>query len=664
MPSNPFFELYVGDRISSEEFVTVFSPFLVKHAEALFVPGNVVVTGVQGSGKSMLLSLLKPGVRVQYTRAHENFPIAPRLRWFIGAGINLAHSNAIDFGYRRIPGEATEVALLFGDFVNYAICIDLIESVQTFWMEGPQFSKEVGVDFAREKQDALVRVLNKDDVWFGYLDGCEIFGEIVKRMEQRISTYRRYLHMNDKEFDPAIRSTKTAIGVPISRLVKAMKEVGVLQPNVNVFIHIDQYEELGNLNTGSSDDVDYRAVINRALAARDPHVSYRIGSRGYAWHNHGFILGTTAKLEEERDYKFVNLDEKLRRHENRKTWIFPGFAADVFARRLNHAGFSIPEDAGKSLLGRLFGGGVSPAEKARRYVGRNPQKAVRLDQTWPDSVKELLADLASTDPLSARLGEAWVLQKGFDGLTESGSKLPWEDESQQWWRKERIEVALAHIASRCQQRPLWCGENEIMELSGGNILTFLSICQFIWDALLQVGERRSERDALQKEVEPDIQAIGIMRASDHWLKKVAQETGRSGDRYRFIREVGELLSRELMQDRQMSNPGRNGFSVAEQELEQFPDLQSFLQELSDYGNLLQFPHTTKEKDRRSRQKWYLNPIFCPQLKLPFKRSKEPRYVRAAEVNSWLQQSHRRGAGSIKSALPPSDELPLFRNATG
>ena len=102
MGTNPFFELYVGERISSKEFVTIFSPFLVGYAEALFLPGNVVVKGVQGSGKSMLLSLLTSEVRREYTLANEQLPVSPEIGQFIGAGINLAHSNAIDFGYRTI----------------------------------------------------------------------------------------------------------------------------------------------------------------------------------------------------------------------------------------------------------------------------------------------------------------------------------------------------------------------------------------------------------------------------------------------------------------------------------------------------------------------------------------------------------------------------------
>ena len=125
MRINPFFELYVGDRLSSSEFVNIFSPFLVEHAQALFRPGNVVVKGVQGSGKSMLLSLLKSDVRVEYARAKTPFPVHGEISKFIGAGINLAHSNAIDFGYRAISNDANETALFFADFVKYTVLLDL-----------------------------------------------------------------------------------------------------------------------------------------------------------------------------------------------------------------------------------------------------------------------------------------------------------------------------------------------------------------------------------------------------------------------------------------------------------------------------------------------------------------------------------------------------------
>ncbi len=68
------------------------------------------------------------------------------------------------------------------------------------------------------------------------------------------------------------------------------------------------------------------------LGARDPEVSYRLGGRKYAFRtsSQNRMHGTTAQLEDLRNYRRVNMDEILRRKENRKRWIYPKFAEDVF----------------------------------------------------------------------------------------------------------------------------------------------------------------------------------------------------------------------------------------------------------------------------------------------------------------------------------------------
>jgi hypothetical protein len=662
MRSNPFFELYVGDRISSADFVKIFSDFLVEHAESLFLAGHVVVTGVQGSGKSMLLSLLKPDVRLRYINAGVDFPVKRNLRRFIGAGINLAHSNAIDFGYRTLPGDAVEASILFGDFVNYTIARDLIRSVEAFGQAGSQITAEAGVNLSKPVLDQFLDGLVRDDAWQGYLTGCRTLLEVVERLEQRTSSYRSFLHMNTTELPTEIRETKSAIGVPISRMVVHMKSAGVLDSDVNVFVHVDQYEELANLEADASPGIDYRAVINRALARRDPFLSYRIGSRTHAWDEHGRIFGTTAKLEEAREYKYFALDELLRRHENRKTWIFPAFAADVFARRLSFAGLTPSTRDSQDLLRDVFGPGLTADEKGRRYAGQNRTRSVRVDDDWPEDVKQLLLRLAEADPLSARLGEAWILQKGFEGVDAA----PWNSPARQYWKKERIDLALIQIAGRCMQRPIFSGHEEIIDLSGGNILIFLSICQFIWDAQLQSeAERPEARGVLRTNLSPDVQALGIFKASDYWLKKIPQETGRSAERLRFVREFGTRVSRELFSDRKLSNPGHNGFSLADSEVEMFPKVKTILQDLSDYGAVSQLAHTTKERDRRVRHKFYLNPILCPAFRIPYKRLKEPRYLSATEFRDWLINFRiLNETPSSNTRIPTqvtAEELPLFRN---
>ena len=661
---NPFFELYVNDRMSSREFVDMFSPFLVRHAEALFIPGNVVVKGVQGSGKSMLLSLLKPEVRLEYAQAGADFPVPAPLRSFIGAGINLAHQNAIDFGYRQISDDPRETALFFADFVNYTILVDLLATFRKF-AESPRTATELGISLDAGRERAIVSALASNDVFEGVLSGCSTIDGLEERMQQRLNGYRRFLHHN-AELDPQVRRTKTDIGTPISEVVKTLKRTGALPEHVAVFVHIDQYEELANLSTTETNSPDYRRVINRALARRDPHISYRIGTRGHAWRDHGYIQGVEAKLEEERDYKFVDLDSMLRRNEDRKTWIFPGFVADVFARRLGHVGLAPKGADGKRLLATTLGSGLRSAEKAKRYGGRSPARSVKTDKEWPEPFKSGLGELAVTDPLSARLLEAWVLQR-LDRVPKGRRQAAVEalDMSEyeamrlkEWWHKERVDLALIQIAARCQERPIWCGHEEVMALSGGSILTFLSLCQFIWDAHNQFGTASAAAGG-GAPVDPGIQAVAVFKASQYWLRKIGTETGRSGDRLRLVREIGTVLARELYSDRNMSYPGRNGFTLADEELERYPHVKSLLDEMSDYGSLVAWPHTTKEKDRRARTKFYLNPVLCPQFKIHFKRLKEPLYVDPGTVESWMSAaglpvpaSHRQTAQrATQTALP-------------
>lgn len=665
---NPFFELYVGDRLSSSEFVDIFSPFLVSRAEALFAPGNVVVKGIQGSGKSMLLSLLKSDVRKGYAQAKTPFPVPPQLGNFIGAGINLAHSNAIDFGYRSISNDPNESALFFGDFVNYTILLNLFESIHTLSDLPHSNDNNLHIDLSTARIRDFVSNVVAADIFQGALDGCQEIVDIEERISSRLNAYRRFLHANDEVIDSQIRMSKTNIGEPISTVARMLKEAGVIGDSVAIFIHVDQYEELSNIPLSEENDLDYRRVINRALARRDPAVSYRIGTRGHAWRNHGYIFGANAKLEEERDYKFVDLDEMLKRHENRKTWVFPRFVEDVFKRRLIYANFAGRDSDGKDLLKQVFGNGIKAKKKAEKYGGSSRHRSVKVDPDWPKSFQKDITALAEEDPLSARLLEAWVLQQLDSPSSAKKGILPRDlsvemladMNKKTWWKKERIELALIQIASRCQERPLWSGFEDIIGLSGVNILTFLSICQFIWDTRNQVGVVDEKSHNLE-EIDFEVQAVGIFKASGYWLQKIKQETGRSGDRFRLARQVGKVLEQNLHADRKMSYPGHNGFSLADDDLERFPHVKELLEEMSDYGTFSASVHTTKEKNRKSRKKFYLSPILCPQFKITYKRLKEPSYIRATEVEKWMKQAGLPVPVTHQSQITQIDTstMPLF-----
>lgn len=645
--TNPFHELYVTEMVSPGEFVLLFSPFLVKYAQLLFKQGNLVILGSQGSGKSMLLSLLKPEIKNAYHECGKNFPVPQADQSFLGAGININRSGAINFGQRPVSNDESQdrrlFPLYFADFINYLIARDILNSVSLMDKYPGAFQGMISFD----KADDFARLIASEPCWFGYLDSVHNYTSFIDRLDERIGLYRKYHQFNLDKLPEDVDTSKTAIGEPISRIAYCMHESKLISSDVHLLIRIDELNilhEADELRNGLGEE--YRKVINKALSSRDPSISYKIGSRTYAWKDNLTVFGTKNALEMERDYKVLDLDRQLRREEDPKTWIFQSFAEDVFARRLEHSKFATKKK--KNAFQGLMGKGISPDDAARLYSKESDaQKALQIKEDWPLVWKSFLRKLYEEDnKLSALLATAWVQQKGGRGedrfcIEPPVNKAPWKKE---YWKKERIRQALLQLAGHCGQRLRWCGYRDILALSGGNILVFVSLCQSIWESFLQSerGKPDHERKDLQNEsIDESVQAVGIQAASTYWYEKIP-ERPRGSDRQRFIDLLGSLFQKRLYCDKAMSNPGHNGFSLPKEELEEGAfSLNNlavrFLNEAVLHSDLYAVPHTTKEKSRKQRTKFYLHPIFSPYFKIPESHVKEPIYIHIKEVVGLMRE---------------------------
>ena len=640
---NPFHELYVTETASPEEFVQIFSPFLIEHALLLFQAGNVILKGTQGTGKSMLLNLLRPEIREAYHKTGISFPVPKEMSVFVGAGINLTRSGAIDIGQRPVSKDKDEderlFPLYFSDFINYWIVSDILASI-TYMAKRPEVFNDL---VTSDNLDSFAVSLSKDDCWFGGLSKVDGFNSLGSQLKERISLYRSFHQYNVRDLPDEITQTKTRIGEPISTTAECLWRYGVIPLHAPLYIRIDQYEILSD-----SDDlrlslgVEYRRIVNKALSARDPRISYRIGTRRYAWEDNINVFGTTLTLENERDFRTIDLDDILRRRENPSTYIFPRFADDIFNRRLQYAGFSVPHGAFKKVMGSSR----KTSEAAKYYVGTtSARRALKIEKHWPKEWADYLIKLFKTDPLSAKLAEAWLRQRGSDpkevnrseNAPPSKDSLPWE---RPYWKKERHRQALMQLAARSAQRPVWSGQDNILALCTGSTLVFVSVCQHIWDAFLrsQRGKPHNKQvDPVERGIDRRIQAIGIQTASTHWYQKI-NELPNGSDRKRFIDVLGRLFYTKLVNDLAMSYPGHNGFSVRIDELETDTKIKDFLEEAVDYGDLFDSSHTTKEKTARQRVKFYLNPILSPHFRIPESHVKEPIYASVADVRLWMAEA--------------------------
>jgi hypothetical protein len=644
---NPFQVLYVTDSPDPRVFVKLFSDFPIKHAQAMFRQGNAVIRGTQGAGKSMLLNLLRPQIRFAYYQANTPFPVPKPLDKFIGAGINLTRSGILDIGQRPLSADRhsdeTIFPLYFADFLNYYTVRDILSSLGLMRQKPEAF----GALVQEGALDAFARRLASEDCWFGFLDGCDSFMSLGKLIDDRISAYRAFHQYNTPALAPAIQSSKTAIGEPIARVEACLKETGVVPPDVPLFVRIDQVERLFGSDVLRPDlGVQYRRIINKALSLRDSRVSYCIGVRTYAWEADLTIFGTDDKLENIRDFRIIDLDELLRRREDQKTWIFPSFAEDVFVRRLQHAGYAgtATKDAIKSIFGSTRMS-EDASEIARQYArNSDPQRALSWGDGWPDSWNSFLGGLFAEDPLEACLACAWAHQRGRSG--KRGARLsspppvdraPWK---KLYWRKDRVRLCLLQLAARTAQRYKWAGKEAILALSSGNISVFVSICHEIWDAFLR-AERRKPNDqranAALGGIVPEVQAVAIQTASAVWHEKITEQPN-GDDRQRFVDVLGRIFRGWLIADHSLSYPGHNGFSLANEDLLANPAIRRFLSEAVDYGDLYEAAHTTKEKDRRPRTKWYLPPILSDYFQIPEVHTREPYYASVEEVIRWLREA--------------------------
>ena len=631
---NPFHDLWLTEILSPTDFVRMFSQEIVKYSENLFGTGNVVVRGRQGSGKSMLLRLLDTSTRVAYEKSTESSPVPPDCK-FIAGSANLIRIN-ISAISARLPQELAReekewAAATFADFLNYSLALDLLQNISDLGgLQGndARIRNILPIDLSEEAQQSFCQGLANDDSWYGEFVNCNSLAEVVRNCRGRLKRYRAYFNFNTDSLDTSVEKSKTEIGKPLAILADCLRESGVIPSDCLVYFKIDQHEELFELERETGLGNVFRQVINKALSRRDRRLAYRIGTRHYSWSNQVKIWGSGAHLEYLRDYSVVDIDEIFRRPEDTRIGdiAFRSFANDVFRRRLSVVGFHAIESF-ENPVEKVFGATPSPTERARAF-GKPIGKKKTYPYEWAPGWREVIAGLREEDPLSAKLGEAWLMQRsqvkaGVHRDDSLASAMPWKEPARRWWRKERNEVALMHLASETAQNLSWFGAQHIIGLSGWNILAFMSICRTIWSGWL----RRSSSEAIEQVTLPEIdsyeQVVGIYKASKLWVDKLRE--GQYGEsRRKFVRVLGEWFAATLKRDKALSNPGHNGFSLLRSEFEQDSKINRTIRRCRDSGDLIESDHTSKTGSGK-RIKWYLNPIFCPYFGLPHIRTKEPIY---------------------------------------
>lgn len=671
--SNPFTEAYVTHTVSDEHFVRFFSPVLVESAGAILQPGNVVIKGTLGSGKSMLLRLLDPEIRIAYFNvdrknrsAETSYPIQKKFRKFISTRVDLNKSGLLDITNtlpnKPLSDDIEDLAKSFADFFNYWLLRGLLLSIDTICETPEPFDRLVQI----EHRDAFAADLVSHDCWFGALSSVTDWESLKQTVKERVVAYRAWANGN-RDLPGSVRNSRTMIGEPLARASEQLKLSGVIARTTNVFATIDQIEALWMQAQGKRElGQRLRNELHEVLGKRDDRVSYRIGARRYDWGKGGSLaMRDGRQLEEGRDFQVFDIDALLRRDEYAKNWTFRNLAKDVFQRRVETAfpdALEVPKDLHK--VEKFFGPSPTPQEVVAEAI-KNPDfdKLIKLDDEWPEawraaikkvyqkelpSIPQPSPERFSFDPLNALLLTAWGLQTGGKGKApermkralqdppQSIDQPPW-NKAKQYWRKERFPQAVLQLVSRHQQKMLWWGEPKVLSLCGSNILRFITICGVTWDYWQRLTDGSPAPQGRRRPIVPtEIQSRAVMEASRKVHEALKRQPGQpAGDlRSRFLNEVASWLRSGLLDDKSMSNPGQNGFSLRVSELEKNDGLRQLIEEAVGWGDLYETDHKSKIKSEDAsepRKKYYINPALSPFYKLPEAHTKEPVYAKADEI---------------------------------
>lgn len=665
---NPFTTLYVTERMDGDKFPSLFSPVLVSQALSLFQAGNVVVRGTQGTGKSMLLALLRTDTRLAFhERTDVSYPVPDDLCKFVSTTINLSSNQALRFATRWSKSASTEDLLElrsgFVDYINTWLLRDLLQSIRTLQRSQTGMWQRLGLGVDGASIEEGILEFAKRETAGNLFQQPKTFDEAIAQLTRRIDLYLRFLNGKVRELPDAIRlEQQDSVGQPLMALVNTLRETGCLAPDTRVIAVIDQFEQLLDFETQIKDR-NYgllRNVIDEAIHLREPTICYRVGTRPYAWKDR--------RSESLRDYMVINLDDMLRRKEHPSSQLFPALAVDVFLRRLRCFGYADEAKPGCPLQAVL---GVSPKPNQRvsRIVSRakpNWAKILKIPKGVTEPVQKALTDLARSNPMSAKLGVAWIRQQiASDGplplatcdLIES-NVFPWDCDDRKWWRKERRGLAVLQMAAAHGQRVPMFGKKDILDLSGGNILVFGSICQHIWACWLRSRNGVSPGDD-GLPIDPAMQDEGVRNASREWHDKISEEAWLGDSLTHFIDEFGNYLHTSLIADEQMSYPGGNGISLSNKDLMTMPEVARILSDGADRGFLLQRRHTSKTRTRGPSTKWYTHPILAPFYELTVAHTKEPLYVRAMKVRRWMDESAGTPPADGPASSSPDDERQRF-----
>lgn len=595
---NPFIDCTARDMKYAEVYKYWCSPFELYNLNEneLFTSKTpIVIEGIRGSGKTMLLKYLSYNVQVTVLGSVN---VDDRIRFFQDRSFGIYFRNKIDdcnmFSDFNIPEEIKN--RMFKTVFVLSIAREILDNISDF------YNHKVPNDLTK----VVVRVLGVESESFD--DAIECLQSYIAQISNAINDN----YKNSKWFEDIIPlfSKGNLIRELITEISENIKEWN----NIQFVVLLDEYENLGM----------FKPIVNTFIKQIDDscNLSYRIGTRPA-----GIEIDNSTYVGKERIQ--VDRDYLLRRLVYRKQSEYVKFALSVSERRLNQC--DEYKNRGLTDIKKILGVKEDFDKEANEVAKGLKQFDLLKEYFLPKEMKKVIKEISCDNKLIEMYNILLVTRNTDYKKVGEISRRFIESKTSQKDNKEDKELYKYYLDYNCKYRltllfilltiyktkKKYYSFNTFIYLSSGSINDFISLCR---NTFRYINPILLDDLCNGKTIDPILQNYGAIETADAQMVKLGQSNEDPEEMYNFVDNLGTVFQ-EYHRDYKARYPETNQFAFTdENSIRKDEKLKKYLMELINYGAIIRKENRQRPSltEKRRGEVYQLNRIFAPRYQYSYR----------------------------------------------
>ena len=618
--NNPFVGCTARDMKFDEVRQYWCSPFEVyklNEGELFTSRTPIVIEGVRGTGKTMILKYLSYSVQKDYIKGDS---LEDRLLYFKKRGIG------IYFRYKD-------------DFCNMFDVLDC-----NFQDKERIFRKYYELFIIRQ----IVEIL--DDIYQGNEDAyvmetiCSFFdveSKTIKEVYNYINTILRQMDtiINSSIYDDRWRDNLMPLigsGNIVPEFISVINNLSLEWKDILFVILLDEYENLGK----------FQPLINTLIKQVDDTVNltYRLGMRPAGMDSNNKTNVADEHLQVDRDFL-------LRRLEYSSFKEYKQFALEISKKRLESV--DIYRENNLCDINYILGKQEDFDAEANAIVKGTKHFKLIEQRFSKDDIKDVIDQLSCSE----KLMEMYNILRVYRGedYKETGELCKRFQENRNKKKTNEIEndrnlykyyldytnkyrVTLLYVLLTIyNKKKMYYSVNTFLRLSSGSINDFISLCRNVFK---HMNNSMLEELKQGKSINPQIQTYASIDTAEDQKRKVAMSNKYGQEMYTFIDNLGSIFE-EYHRDLEARYPETNQFAFEnENEIKNDESLNAYLVELINSGAIIRKQNRQLLSVGRRRGSVYqLNRIYAPIYQFSYRtRGGFNQIISKEDFNKMLNKS--------------------------